>query len=183
MRNAAEDQRFVEPGYLFGLLFILMIPGLACAGDLTVYTGFQNPGKLTVDNVTRDTELGSVVGARISAGRVIGFEQTFAYSPKFLESSRHAFNTQSNLLVGVPIGHLSPYGTAGIGLIATGSSSFFDFRDIGTKFTINYGGGITLRNLAGPVGVRFDVRGYSVPGVFDQTLNFIEGTVGIVLSW
>jgi hypothetical protein len=171
--------------YIFGLVLIMgaVVSSELSAGDLTIYTGFQNPGKLTVDNITRDTKLGSVIGARISAGRVVGFEQTFAYSPTFLESGHHAFNTQSNLLLGVPVGHFIPYGTAGVGLVATGSGSFFAFEDIGTKFTINYGGGIKFRNLAGPVGIRFDVRGYTVPKVFDQTLNFIEGTVGIVLSW
>lgn len=56
-------------------------------------------------------------------------------------------------------------------------------RDFGTKFTFNYGGGVKLTNLAGPVGVRFDIRGYSVPSVFDQTLNFVEGTVGVLFSW
>ena len=171
----------MKPVYVFGLAFISA--ARLWAGDLTIYTGFQNPGQLTVGNVTRDTQVGSVVGGRISVGGLIGFEQTFAYSPKFLQSGNHAFNAQSNLLLRIPVGHFAPYGTAGVGLIATGDSSFFDFEDIGTKFTVNYGGGISFRNLAGPVGVRFDLRGYSVPGVFQQTLNFIEGTVGVRLSW
>jgi len=153
------------------------------AGDLTLFTGVQNPGKLTINNVVRDPKLGGVFGARFSGGQVIGFEQTLGFSPNFLESGRRAFTTQSNLHVGVPAGHVVPYATAGVGLITTFGDLPLNFGDIGTKFAVNYGGGIKLRNLAGPLGVRFDVRGYSVPGVFSQTLNFIEGSVGLLFSF
>jgi len=153
------------------------------AGDATIYTGFQNPGKLTIDNVVRDTKLGAVVGGRISVGRLIGFEQTLAYSPNFLESGNRAYNIQSNFIVSLPAGKITPYGTVGIGLITTSDKPIFEFENFGTKFTINYGGGIKIHNLAGPIGLRFDLRGYSVPNVFNQTLNFIEGTVGIMFSW
>jgi hypothetical protein len=168
-------------GSLLGLSMSLS-PQLL-GGDLTLYTGFQNPGKLTLDNVARETQVGSVIGLRISTGRILGFEQTIAYSPKFLESGHKAFNAQSNLLVGLPLDHITPYGTAGVGFIVTGDKHFFDSQDIGTKFTVNYGGGLKFDRLAGPVGIRIDVRGYTIPHVFDQTLNFIEGTVGVILSW
>jgi len=165
----------------FLCLFLLGVCTQASlAADITLFTGVQNPGELTINNVVRDTKLGGVFGARFSGGQVIGFEQTLAYSPNFLESSRQAFTAQSNLHVGIPAGHVVPYGTAGVGLIATFGDSVFD---LGTKFAFNYGGGIKLRNLAGPLGVRFDVRGYSVPGVFSQTLNFVEGSVGLLFSF
>jgi len=66
-----------EAVYILGLVLIIgaAVSSELSAGDLTIYTGFQNPGKLTVDNITRDTKLGSVIRARISAGRVVGFEQ------------------------------------------------------------------------------------------------------------
>ena len=153
------------------------------AGDATIYTGFQNPGKLTIDNAVRDTKLGAVVGGRISVGKLIGFEQTLAYSPNFLESGNRAYNIQSNFMVSLPTGRITPYGTAGIGLITTTDRAIFEFENFGSKFTVNYGGGIKFHNLAGPIGLRFDLRGYSVPRVFNQTLNFIEGTVGIMFSW
>ena len=153
------------------------------AADATIYTGIQNPGKLTLDNVLRDTKLGAVVGARISGGKVIGFEETFGYSPNFLESGHHDFNAQSNLVLGIPTGSITPYGTVGVGLITTWGKALFDFQDFGTKFTVNYGGGIKIHHIAGPLGLRFDVRGYTVPKVFNQTLNFVEATVGIMLSW
>jgi len=169
---------------LQGVVLFLLLGGIcsreSLAADITLFTGVQNPGKLTINNVVRDTELGGVFGARFSGGQVIGFEQTLAYSPKFLESGQRAFNMQSNLHVGIPAGRVVPYATAGVGLITTWGDSLLD---LGTKFAFNYGGGIKLRNLAGPLGVRFDVRGYSVPGVFSQTLNFVEGSVGLLFSF
>jgi hypothetical protein len=167
------------------VLFLFLagiFPTESLAADITLFTGVQNPGKLTVNNAVRDTKLGGVFGVRFSGGRVIGFEQTLAYSPNFLESSRRAFNTQSNLHISFPAGRVVPYATAGVGLITTFGDSF-TLADIGTKFAVNYGGGLKLRKLAGPLGVRFDVRGYSVPGVFSQTLNFVEGSVGLLFSF
>ena len=171
--------------FITGLLLLgsSLCSATLIAGDVTIYTGFQNPGKLTVDNIVRDTKLGAVVGGRISGGKVIGFEQTLAYSPNFLQSGNRAFNTQSNLVLGIPTGLITPYGTVGAGLITTSSNSVFNFSDFGTKFTINYGGGIKFNHLIGPVGLRFDARGYTIPKVFNQTLNFVEGTIGIMLSW
>ena len=172
---------------LQGVVLFLLLGGIcsreSLAADITLFTGVQNPGKLTINNVVRDTKLGGVFGARFSGGQVIGFEQTLAYSPNFLESGRRAFNTQSNLHVGIPAGHVVPYATAGVGLITTFGDSLLNLGDIGTKFAVNYGGGIKFRNLAGPLGVRIDVRGYSVPGVFSQTLNFVEGSIGLLFSF
>src|SRR5947209_5233342 len=100
---------------IIGVFLLGSSPITLLAADATIYTGFQNPGKLTLDNVVRDTKLGAVVGARISGGKVIGFEQTFAYSPNFLQSGNRAYNTQSNLVLGIPTGYITPYGTVGLG--------------------------------------------------------------------
>ncbi len=174
----------VRKNFALGLFALIssIFAGSLFAADATIYTGIQNPGKLTVGNVVQDTKLGAVVGGRISGGKVIGFEETFAYSPNFLESGNRAFNAQSNLVLGIPTGHVTPYGTVGVGLISTWGRQF-ELEDFGTKFTVNYGGGLKIHNLAGPLGIRFDVRGYTVPKVFNQTLNFVEATVGLMFSW
>ena len=63
--------------------------------------------------------------------------------------------------------------------------------DIGSKFAFNYGGGV--KAMAGPVGVRFDIRGYAIPSVHtnatitgptiqSQTLNVIEVSLGVVFA-
>jgi hypothetical protein len=171
-------------------ILILLLASLfsahdSLAADVTLYTGYQNPGKLTIANLDRDTQSGGVVGARFGGGGLLGFEQTLGYSWKFLASGQRAFNSQSNLVVAVPTGRVSPYGTAGIGFITTFGEfrGLEDLADIGTKFTVNYGGGVKFKNLAGPLGFRVDVRGYSVPDVFNQTLNFVEASVGVLFSW
>ena len=69
---------------------------------------------------------------------------------------------------------------------------------IGTKFAMNYGGGVKVFP-AGPIGVRFDIRGYLIPSVKfnlplptsptatvqsqSQTLNMLEVGVGIVFAF
>lgn len=168
---------------LFSVLLGYVTIQTTFAADVTFYSGIQNPGKLTVGNVVQDTSTGGVFGVRFFGGRVLGFEQTLSFSRKFLESNRNAFNTQSNLVVGIPLDRVTPYATAGVGFITTYGESIHSFSDIGTKFTVNYGGGLKFAHLAGPLGLRVDVRGYSVPKVFNQTLNFVEGTIGLLLSW
>ncbi len=165
------------------LLLAVVTAREGLAAEVTLYTGIQQPGGLSVNNLPIDTKLGGVFGARFAAGRTLGFEQTFGLSLKFLESEQRAFNTQSNLVLTVPTGRVAPYATVGAGLITTFGTSLFSLSDFGTKFTVNYGGGVKLRKLAGPMGLRFDVRGYSVPAVFDQTLTFVEGSVGLMFSW
>ena len=98
-------------------------------------------------------------------------------------ASSKRLDTAGNLAV--PAGRIVPYGTAGIGFITTFGDlqGIEDLADIGTKFTVNYGGGVKFKNLAGPVGFRLDVRGYSVPDAFNQTLNFVEASIGLLFSW
>ncbi len=172
------------------VIFLLLLTSLlstrdTLASDVTLYGGYQNPGDLSIGNLDQNPQSGGTVGARFGGGGILGFEQTLGYSWKFLVSGQRAFNSQSNVVVAVPAGRIVPYGTAGIGFITTFGDlqGIEDIADIGTKFTVNYGGGVKFKNLAGPVGFRLDVRGYSVPDAFNQTLNFVEASVGLLLSW
>jgi hypothetical protein len=74
---------------------------------------------------------------------------------------------------------VKPYATAGLGTIISWGSGV---SDIGSKFAINYGGGIKVMP-AGPVGINIGVRGYTVPRVQSQTLNIIEASVGVVFGF
>jgi hypothetical protein len=176
--------------------------GFQKSGTLTRTVIFDSAAKLVQAN-----NLGGTLGVRIGSSKPIGFEQGFSFSSNFIESGLKAFNVHSNLIVQFP-GHISPYATAGVGFMTNwgGSppnplslahlpsvptpndvihwadleSSAFKF---GTRFAFNYGGGVKLRKVAGPLGLRIDMRGYSVLGVFDQTLNFFEATIGLTASW
>lgn len=56
-------------------------------------------------------------------------------------------------------------------------------NDGDTFFTINYGGGVKALNLWGPVGLRADVRGRTIPNFYGRTAHWPEATGGLVFSW
>src|SRR5690242_1727348 len=144
------------------------LPLQAADFDLSVFGGVQRQGKLTLQsapsttvNLIRTinaTNFG-VFGMRFSHGGVFGGEHTLAYAPNFIAADTKAYFYNSNIRIQAPLPVVKPYGTIGLGLIGTSSDGI---ADIGTKFAINYGGGVKFMP-AGPVGMRVDVRGYAVP--------------------
>jgi hypothetical protein len=181
-------------GCFLSVLFFMLPPVPTFAADVTLFGGVQHQGKLTFQsaaqsgtNLTFNPKNFGVFGFRASQGRVIGSEHTLAYAPNFIESQTKAFIYNSNLIVHAPLPKVRPYGTAGLG-------SIFSFGngpgDIGTKLAINYGGGLKILP-AGPVGIRFDVRGYTVfsvkvpspTSIQSQTLKIIEASVGVIFSY
>ena len=178
-------------------LFMLAIgfESILYAADATFYFGFQKAGNLTVKQVPGiiseslqvGTDWGGVLGGRIGLGGIVGFEQSIGYSPKFLDSNTQAFNAQSNLMINIPLYKFVPYGTVGIGVVTTWGDSLKSF---GTKFDLNYGGGLKWKHILGPLGLRFDLRGYTAFDAYSdsaffqgQHVNYIEGTVNLFLSF
>ena len=136
---------------------------------------------------------------RFGHGKVYGGEHTIIYSPNFLEADTKAIIYNSNVLIQAPLPKAKPYLTGGLGSIfsfGTDSAGRPSLGKIGTKFALNYGGGLKV-TPAGPVGVRFDIRGYLVPSVKfnlptpqnqtikteSQNLNLLEFGAGIVFSF
>ncbi|MCL2877446.1 MAG: hypothetical protein FWF13_01550 [Acidobacteria bacterium] len=189
-------------------IFLLSFATSLVAGEMTIYGGTQKPGELSWSNaspfeaaVDLTGDFGGTFGIRYSAGRVVGFEQSIGYSPRFAKSGVKAFQTDTNLLIQAP-GRIVPYGTVGIGLVRSwGQDDFptsFDPKEIaafvfsvGNNFAVNYGGGLKIRRLWGPLGFGIDVRGYTLPGfeaVIENSttkkgLNFIQTTAGLVFTW
>ena len=180
----------VRSTFLGLLIFIMNSP--ARASDITVFGGVQRQGKLTLRsapsttvNLLRtinSTNFG-VFGVRFAQGHIFGSEHTLAFAPNFIDADTKAIIYNSNFMVQAPLPVVRPYGTVGLGLIGTSGDGLGVF---GTKFAINYGGGVKFVP-AGPVGMQVDVRGYSVPStefkVFSaesQTVNFLEVSVGVV---
>jgi hypothetical protein len=176
-------------------LLVACLGSTAYAADATFYFGFQKPGSLTLKQVPEiisqsvqlSTNWGGVIGARLSTSGVVGYEQSLGVSPNFLDSNATAFNTQSNLMVNIPIHKFVPYGTVGLGFITTWGESQKSF---GTRFTMNYGGGVKLTRILGPLGLRFDLRGYTTFSAYgnspifqNQNVNFLEGTVNVFISF
>ena len=163
--------------------------------DLTGFAGVQRLGKLTLHSAPgtavdlvrtiNSTNFG-VFGARIGHGHIFGGEHTIAYSPGFIDSDTKALIYNSDVLIQAPLPVVRPYGTVGLGLIHTWGTGLGVF---GTKFALNYGDGFKFLP-AGPVGIRFDLRGYAVPSTEfrlfsnqSQRLDFLEATVGIIYKF
>ncbi len=174
------------------LLMAILIgwAGSAHGSDLTVYAGGLVPGKITLSNARASLDGSPVVGLRFASNfaRVIGFEHTLAYSPDFLKPEGSptiqdvkGFIYNSNLILNVPLNKATPYFTFGIGTITPfGSDAKLLF---GTKFAVNYGGGLKFSDLVGPLGLRFDARGYSATNVFSKNLNIFELSAGLFFSF
>jgi opacity protein-like surface antigen len=198
-------------GCFLVLTCVLAIAPVYAQSDVTLFGATQNEGRLNVSTATSTaTNLSSfdpstfgTFGVRFGHGKVFGGEHTFAYSPNFIEANTKAFSYYSNFMVQVPAPKIKPYATAGLGSIftfGTDDSGRPSFGKIGTKFALNYGGGVKILP-AGPVGLRFDIRGHVIPNVSfnipvptttdplatvkseSQTLNMLEAGVGIVFSF
>jgi hypothetical protein len=95
------------------------------------------------------------------------------------ETDVRGFLYSSNLVVNAPLKRLVPYATTGIGMMKPWGSGFKPF---GTRFAFNYGGGVKLQRLVGPIGLRFEVRGYTIPDVANEILNILEASGGLTIS-
>ena len=179
-----------------------MSTGIASAQDfgITLFGGYNNPGKLTLQNVKSGLQGTGIAGIRFETDfiRVIGMEQTIAVVPDFaapdvLDSikSGSGFLYSGNLILNAPVGHFVPYVTAGLGLVHSGgilglfqgSTTPLFQEKFGTRFAVNYGGGLKFMSLAGPLGIRIDVRGYTLPDVFSNRLNLFEVSGGLLISF
>jgi hypothetical protein len=92
----------------------------AHAGDLTLFDGFHHPGKVTLSSagtlpgtavlITDPKDFG-VFGVRFNTSNsFVGFENTLAYSPNFVDSDAFAVIQGSNLIIGVPELRICPMG-------------------------------------------------------------------------
>ena len=184
---------------LCSLFLLLTVPALE-AGEAVLYAGFQKPGEISFSmegaaDLSKDLlegGYGGTFGIRFSGGRILGFEQNISFSPRFARGGVHAFQMDTNLLLQAP-GRIVPYATIGLGFISTWGQDLPEDMDpaelasfafnIGKEFSYNYGGGIKLRRILGPMGFNVDVRGYTIPNARDDSLNFIQMGLGAVFTW
>jgi opacity protein-like surface antigen len=199
--------------FLVFLLVLAAVPAYA-AEDLTLFGAAQHPGKLTLQSAqttvttTSNFDPGTfgTYGLRFSHGKIIGGEHTFAYTPNFVGGHARGFIYNSDFMLQAPLPKIQPYAVAGMGFIftwGTNSAGQPDFSKMGDKFALNYGGGLKIFP-AGPVGVRFDIRGYAIPSASfnlpalvnpvnqsvvatvksqTQTLNLLEVGLGVVFKF
>jgi hypothetical protein len=167
---------------------LLLAPG-AHAQEITVFAGGLLPGNIQIEDVPTSLDNSPIYGVRLATGFAgpLKLEHSFALSHDFLFPSGQpgvigakGIILNSNLLVNIPAGKIVPYATAGLGFISQWGS---DNLPVGTKFAINYGGGVKFRKLAGPVGLRIDARGYTAINVFSHAFNMFEISGGLLLSF
>ena len=175
--------------FLMGAFWVSAQP-VAAQGDLYLFGGVQHPGKITLNNAVSTGGSGGsqiindpfnvgIFGARYSHGKVFGAEHTIGFAPNFLDSSSKAIIYNSDVRILLPLPAVQPYFVAGAGAITSWGAGA---SDIGTKFALNYGGGLRFVP-AGPVGLQLDVRGYAVPSLQNQTLNVAEVSMGVVFRF
>ena len=159
------------------------------AADFTFYVGGVVPGSVEYHNADTSLDSSPIYGFRLATSFVpfFGMEHTLAFSSDYLfpqgvstiqEARGIVYN--SNLILNLPVpGKIVPYITAGVGLLHQ-----YGDRDmpVGTKFAFNYGGGVKFPRLVGPLGLRFDLRGYRTTGIFSSSLNMFEFSGGVLLS-
>lgn len=56
-------------------------------------------------------------------------------------------------------------------------------EDGDTFFNFSYGGGVKAQRLWGPMGLRGDLRGRTMPNFFGQAIHGFEATGGLLFSW
>ncbi len=171
------------------LFTLLVFSGpTAAAMDLTVFAGGVKPGKLDVGGIKTALDGSPVYGFRLGFPIVpmLGHEHTIAFSSDYLFPSKASdiadakgFVYNANLIFSIPVGKAVPYVTAGAGLIHQYGSPDLP---VGTRFAVNYGGGLKLPRLAGPLGLRFDARGYTAVGTSGSSLNMLEVSAGVLFS-
>jgi hypothetical protein len=158
------------------------------ATELGFFVGGVKPGTISFQNVKTSLDSSPIFGFRLANNFVphFGMEHTLAFSsdylfPRGISAIKDAkgFVYNSNLIINIPLKVVTPYLTAGAGLM----HQYGDLNlPVGTKFALNYGGGLKFPRVAGPLGLRFDVRGYSAGLIMDK-LNILEVSGGIMLSF
>jgi len=197
--------------FLMFMFAIAVVPAFA-DGDVTLFGAAQHEGKLTTSTASTTATTTSnfnpgtfgTFGIRVGhVKKVIRGKGTFAYSPNFIDGNAKAVILASNIVLQIPTPKVQPYATVGMGTFftyGTDSAGRPAFGKIGSKFALNYGGGLKIMP-GGPVGLRFDIRDYAIPSASfnvsaaslanplatvksaSQTLNVLETGFGVVFKF
>lgn len=172
----------------FLFFFLIFVPmGELPASDLSFVAGLAPTGKAELEeggHLNFDTF--PLLGARFEKDFffILGFENNLIYgsgvlAPKSGEGEPALYYT-ANLVLNLPNEKIVPNFVFGLGILHRFGNST---PDVGTSFITNWGLGVKLHELSGPVGLRFDYRRIGIRGVEDSTVTAQEITGGIVISF
>ena len=176
---------FLQTAMAMAIFYVVAVP--LQAADLTFFVGGVKPGSINYNDVKTSLDGSPVYGFRFGTNFVpfFGMEHTLGFSSDYLFPNNVAgtkdtkgFVYNSNLIINVPVRKVVPYFTFGAGVIHQYGSGDMP---VGTRFALNYGGGLKFPRMVGPLGLRFDMRGYRAGGV-SNTLNMLEVSGGVLLS-
>ena len=142
------------------------------------------------------------VSAGFLAGGIFGLEGDFGYAPKFFGEGdaledNYVLTAMANVLVGVPLGPVRPYGAGGFGIIHTdiNQSDLLAIDAItNNDFGYNLGGGL-FGYFSEHVGVRADLRHFHSLEAFEdfvlddsdsddsEHLNFWRAAFGVAFRF
>jgi hypothetical protein len=183
MKSARLRNTFLALALLWGSA------GSCGAADLTAFVGGVKPGKLNGTGLSTPLDSSPIFGVRVGGNFIpfLGMECTLAFSSDYLfphiisnVTNARGFVTNGNLMFNIPVGNAVPYLTAGIGIIRQYGS---ENLPVGTKFAVNYGGGVKFRKVLGPLGLRLDARGYTAMNTLSRSLNMLELSAGVLIGF
>ena len=156
------------------------------ASDLSLFAGWTDVGSLRTVAGQVTLSNFNVFGVRWEKDffLVLGFENTLSFSSGSVLATagevNGGLNYNGNLVLNLPVKRTLPYFTLGLGVLHKFGTSL---PDVGSSFTFNWGTGLKLRGLLGPVGVRVDYRRLTVYGVLDENVKTHEISGGVMFSY
>ncbi|HEV8132595.1 MAG TPA: hypothetical protein VGQ81_15220 [Acidobacteriota bacterium] len=172
-------------------LCFCLITSVRAQSELQLFVGGYNPGS----NVTgTDFKNGALMGFRLghSFVRLFGSEFSYTYVKNLKDPLKNfegrASLLNGNIVVQLPAGKAVPFATVGIGNIIGETQGLLRVK---TSFAWNVGGGLKFRRLAGPVGLRFDVRYYKASDAVEilttnvrkVNFDFAEASGGLLITF
>ena len=171
----------------FILMCVFFLSSLtAQASDLSLFAGWTDVGSLRTVAAQVNLSNFKVFGVRWEKDffLVLGFENTLSFSSGSVLATggedNGGLNYNGNLVLNLPVRRTLPYFTLGLGFLHRFGTSF---PDVGSSFTFNWGTGLKLRGLLGPMGVRIDYRRLTIYGVLDENVKTHEISGGVMFTY
>ena len=167
------------------MLIILSI-GTAYASELSLVGGRSIPGDLRLGSERTDLKDWTSFGARYEKDFlfILGFENSLLYGRKLLTPrgipGEDGLYYSGAFVLNFSSASVAPNVALGLGFLYRFGNAF---PKSGFSFLTTVGGGLKLRDLAGPVGLRIDYRRVTFYGIQGSKVGTNELTGGAVISF